>query len=110
MKAISEILGWSSEKHQQHVLNTFFLWCDLNTTSDKEMQAMICNQRMWKWYNAKFSKLELIFYDQIGGQRLNKAALFECYNQATIQVRNYYPPCSILTKIKKQGLPNINNN
>ena len=109
MNPIAELLGWSDERHQYHVFQTFNWWCELNTRTQKEHQAMICNQQLWNWYQNKFSKLELIFYDQVGSHQLNKRQMHELHRDATIQIANYYPPNRILTKIVKQGLEDVVN-
>lgn len=108
MNPIPEILGWSKEHYQNHLFDIYFLWCDLNTNNKKEMQAMICNQKLWSWFVGKHQKLELIFFDQLGSQQLSKAEIFELFTSATIQIRNYYPPRNILVKVK-HGLPNVIN-
>jgi hypothetical protein len=109
MNIIAQILNRTDEKHQQETFNTFLLWCELNTTTRKELQAAVCNQSLLNWFHRKHEKLELIFYDQVGSNELQINELIQMHAAATIQIRNYYPPRNILNRIIKNGLQDAVN-
>jgi hypothetical protein len=101
---IAELLGMSEDKYQLHVFTIYTFWCDLNSQNQKELQKLVSNNKLYKWFLGKHQSLELIFYDQIGGQQLTVRQKIEMHAAATKQIANYYPPKNIISKIKKQSL------
>ena len=66
MNVIADILRQKPEQYSIEIFKIFSMWCELNSMSRKEHQAMVCNQKLYNWFLTKVKSLELVFFDQIG--------------------------------------------
>jgi hypothetical protein len=101
---IAQILGMTKEKYELHVFIIYTFWCELNSNSHQELQKLVSSNKLYQWFVGKHQNLELIFYDQIGGQQLTLRQKIEMHADVTRQIANYYPPKNIINTIKKQSL------
>lgn len=103
MKTIPEILNLSQERYDHIVFGNYMLWCDLNTSSDQEVQSLLANTTVFNWWLFEYRLLEDEF-KQRAAPYLGKSdvkALFQLYVETAIKIRDFFPQ-SLIRQARKQ--------
>lgn len=104
MKAIAAILGMKPNSYKMMVFDNYLAWCDLNSVNDNDLQALLSNASLHKWFMNIYNQLEVDFYAKYNGdknQRINQ------YATATMKISEYYPPRMFLKSIRTASKKNI---
>lgn len=98
MNAIATILNLSEKEYQLEVFTNYFLWCELNAVNENDLQALLANAALHKWFMRQYTQLELQFYTQINTDNLSDVS--KTYIEHTRKIGDYFPPRFLLKTIR----------
>lgn len=59
-----EILKITPEKYEHKVFETYFKWCNVNSSNDDEFQRLIANAAVNGWFLENLAKVEAEFCEE----------------------------------------------
>ena len=98
MNAIATILGMTFNNYQLMVFDNYFLWCELNSVNDNDLQTLLSSSSLHKWFMNQYSLLELQFY--ANNNDSDSKTITKNYVNNTIKIGEFYPPSFLVKKIR----------
>lgn len=99
MNIIPKLLKTTEEDYQNMILEHFIYWCLVHGNSQQELQKLVLNKELLKWYKRQIERLELVFYDKTGNLKIKETRAL--YFNVLSEIGDYYPPKHLLKKFKK---------
>lgn len=101
MQQIKQILQLSQAQHEMLKYDLFLCWCDQRALNFTHLQALLCNQKIWRWFCSQYQIQEAKFLNDIQQYKhLNTKDLAAVYDNYTTAIP-YYPK-ALLKKVKKE--------
>ena len=109
---IQHILNQTPEQYEHHLLDTFMVWCELHSVSNKDLQQLIINQQLYNWYLTQINLLEGEFIEKVSNSKTIKMTidkLNDKYIEVVERIGLIYPKQLLLSIRKKARAERINN-
>lgn len=110
---INQKLGMNPEQYELWIFGLYARWCEsVSGTSDRELQKIMANSGINKWFMVEFAKCETEFnqltrfYDD--GSTITDVDFQKCLTQCTYRLFSIRP--TVLLQIIKKSPPIINFN
>lgn len=103
---ILTILELEKEKYQAMVIDTYLIWCNLNTFSDRDCQKLLANAALFAWWLKQYHELEEKFIEE-AAEYFGKAdakTMRTYYREHTINIKLYYSKTLITAARRQQPL------
>lgn len=104
---INQKLKMSPEEYELLIFGAYARWCEtLSGTSDRELQKILANSGINKWFMTEYAKCEAEFlqlitrYDEC--DTITATDLKKCYSECTYRMFNIRP-MALLQIIKKSA-------
>ena len=87
-----QLLEMTSEMYDRHVLENYFLWCNLNSFDDQDCQKLLANAALFNWWYRQYSNLEQKFVEDACEYygKADKHVMRQLYTDFVIDIRRYY--------------------
>lgn len=107
MKTTAQKLNLSNEDYEFMIFNTFYQWCMKYSANTSELQEMITNQKLFKWFQVEWKKQEIEFeYLSKPFETLTTSDYKNCFNRCIDKLFQVYPS-ALLQEIKGYPMPKV---
>lgn len=95
------------------VFDHYFLWCELNSYSDGDLQRIMANKQIEQWFQLEYKKCQAHFLkiSKPYAKLATKEEMEKLYNKEVSKIREYYPTTLIRSvRHKKYSIHGIPEN
>ena len=88
---ILDYLQLSSQEYDELILQTYFNWCASKSTSDNQLQEMLANSGLNKWFLKQYTQMQNQFVNMIESSNVYMKDPNYHYNGCVAEIFNVYP-------------------
>jgi hypothetical protein len=101
---INQKLQMTASEYDDMVFKSYLRWCESVSLNAQELQKILANSSISRWYMTEYTKLEVEFMQLTGSfeicETITKCDFKTCYKNCTIQMFNIRP-MPLLQEAKK---------